>query len=127
MVISRMLDTYKSYILEDIVKNKIIAVIVVILVFSNMELVVAEQKKNLFFTWDDFVENFGDQMDSSEQLFLNMTKGGLNNNSILSFDFHFVSNNQKNIIALEAFLKNIIYIVLNRFLNEMTNCGNYRA
>jgi len=122
-----MLDTYKSYILEDIVKNKIIAVIVVILVFSNMELVVAEQKKNLFFTWDDFVENFGDQMDSSEQLFLNMTKGGLNNNSILSFDFHFVSNNQKNIIALEAFLKNIIYIVLNRFLNEMTNCGNYRA
>lgn len=84
-------------------KNKIAALL--IFLFLNSNIVMGAKMENSYFTWDDFVENFGSQMVSAEDVFLNMSKGGLKNNSILKFDFHFISNNRKNVEALKVFLQ----------------------
>jgi tetratricopeptide (TPR) repeat protein len=64
-----------------------------------------EQMNNSFFSWSNFVDNFGGQIVSAEEVFTNMIKGGLKENSLLKFDFHFISNDRKNIEALNVFLK----------------------
>jgi len=85
-------------------KNKI-ATLLIVLLFLNTNIVMGEKMENSYFTWDAFVTNFGGQMVSAEDVFSNMSKGGLKNNSILKFDFHFISNNRKNIEALKVFLQ----------------------
>jgi tetratricopeptide (TPR) repeat protein len=60
---------------------------------------------NSYFTWDDFVNNFAGQMVSAEDIYTNMVKGGLKEHSLLEFDFHFVSNERKNVEALGEFLQ----------------------
>ena len=85
-------------------KNKI-ATLLIVLLFLNTNIVMGEKMENSYFTWDAFVENFGREMVSAEDVFNNMTKGGLKNNSILKFDFHFLSSDRKNIESLKVFLQ----------------------
>ena len=86
-------------------KGKVAIILVVLLVILNTNLVRGKEMKNSFFRWDDFVDDFGGQMVSAEDVFINMTKGGLKENTLLKFDFHFISNDKKNIEALMEFLK----------------------
>jgi len=86
-------------------KNKIANLLMVLFVSLNTNIVMGEQMNNSFFSWSNFVDNFGGQMVSAEDVFTNMSKGGLKKNSLLKFDFHFISNDRKNIEALNVFLK----------------------
>ena len=86
-------------------KNKIAIILMLLLISLSTNLAKGDEMKNSFFTWDDFVDDFGRQMTSAEDVFTNMTKGGLKENSLLKFDFHFISNDRNNIEALHEFLK----------------------
>jgi hypothetical protein len=61
--------------------------------------------KNQFYTWDDFVNNFGKEMLSAEQVYNRMLKSGLKNFSLCNFDFHFQSDQKQNLERLSDFLK----------------------
>lgn len=86
-------------------KNKLNLVYVGLLMIVISTLAKGKSMENSFFTWDDFVEGFGSQMVSAQDVFSNMSKGGLKESSLLKFDFHFLSDNRKNLDALEAFVR----------------------
>lgn len=61
--------------------------------------------ENKYITWDDFVEGFGKEMVSAEDVFNSMAKSGLKSNTLTKMDFTFVSDKKENLIKLAAFLK----------------------
>ena len=65
------------------------------------------QKKmeNKFFTWDNFVDNFGKEMVSAEDVHNNMVKSGLKDNFLTKMDFTFISDKKENLIKLGEFIK----------------------
>lgn len=65
------------------------------------------QKKmeNKYFTWDNFVEGFGKEMVSAEDVFNSMVKNGLKDNTLTKMDFTFVSDKKENLIKLGEFIK----------------------
>lgn len=60
--------------------------------------------ENQFFTWDDFVNNFGKEMRLAEEIYMRMVKGGLKDGYLAKFDFYFVSNKKDNLERLKSFL-----------------------
>ncbi|TLU64373.1 hypothetical protein FE810_11740 [Thalassotalea litorea] len=60
--------------------------------------------ENTYFTWDKFANNYHDQALSADQVFNNMLEGGLQENSLLEFDFHFLSDSKEKLEALAQFL-----------------------
>jgi hypothetical protein len=71
-------------------KAKFIIVLITLLGFFSSTILLGKQMENTYYTWDDFVKNFGAQMESADNVFENMKNGGLQHNSILKFDVHFV-------------------------------------
>jgi len=65
------------------------------------------QKKmeNKYISWDNFVDGFGKEMVSAEDVFNNMVKSGLKNNTMTKMDFTFVSDKKENLIKLGEFIK----------------------
>jgi len=65
------------------------------------------QKKmeNKYISWDNFVGGFGKEMVSAEDVFNNMVKSGLKNNTMTKMDFTFVSDKKENLIKLGEFIK----------------------
>jgi tetratricopeptide (TPR) repeat protein len=65
------------------------------------------QKKmeNKFITWDDFVDGFGKEMVSAEDVFSNMAKSGLKDNCLTKMDFTFISDKKENLQKLGEFIK----------------------
>lgn len=65
------------------------------------------QKKmeNKFITWDEFVDGFGKEMVSAEDVFNNMAKSGLKNNCLTKMDFTFISDKKENLQRLAEFIK----------------------
>lgn len=65
------------------------------------------QKKmeNKYISWDNFVDGFGKEMVSAEDVFNNMVKSGLKNNTMTKMDFTFVSDKKENLIKLGDFIK----------------------
>lgn len=65
------------------------------------------QKKmeNKFITWDDFVDGFGKEMVSAEDVFNSMTKSGLKDNCLTKMDFTFISDKKENLEKLGEFIK----------------------
>ena len=61
--------------------------------------------ENTYFTWDDFANNFGKEMVSAEDVYDQMVKSGLVDNSIGNFDFHFISDKKENLEKLSQFIK----------------------
>ena len=61
--------------------------------------------ENTYFTWDDFVDNFGKEMVSAGDVYGQMVKSGLIDNSLGNFDFHFVSDKKENLEKLSLFIK----------------------
>lgn len=65
------------------------------------------QKKmeDKFITWDDFVDGFGKEMVSAEDVFSNMAKSGLKDNCLTKMDFTFISDKKENLQKLAEFIK----------------------
>ncbi|WP_437918733.1 tetratricopeptide repeat protein [Sphingobacterium sp. LRF_L2] len=63
------------------------------------------KKENKFITWDDFVDGFGKEMVSAEDVFNNMAENGLKENTMTKMDFTFVSDKKENLVKLGEFLK----------------------
>ncbi len=61
-----------------------------------------EQK---FFTWDNFVDGFGKEMVSTEEVFERMVKSGLKDNCLTKMDFTFISDKKENLQKLGEFIK----------------------
>lgn len=64
-----------------------------------------EKMDNKYITWDDFVDGFGKEMAVAEDVFNNMAKNGLKNNTMTKMDFTFISDKKENLIKLGEFLK----------------------
>lgn len=60
--------------------------------------------ENTYFTWDEFVSNFGKEMVSAEDVHGQMVKSGLIDHSLGNFDFHFVSDKKENLESLSQFI-----------------------
>jgi tetratricopeptide (TPR) repeat protein len=61
--------------------------------------------ENKFITWDNFVNGFGKEMVSAEDVFNNMVKSGLKDNCLTKMDFTFISDKKENLIKLGEFIK----------------------
>ena len=61
--------------------------------------------ENKYITWDNFVDGFGKEMVNAEDVFNNMVKSGLKDNTLTKMDFTFVSDNKENLIRLGEFIK----------------------
>jgi tetratricopeptide (TPR) repeat protein len=59
---------------------------------------------NQFFTWDDFVENYGAEMRIAGEVYEGLTENGLKENCLCKFDFTFVSNRKENLQRLAEVL-----------------------
>ena len=66
------------------------------------------QKKmeNNFITWDNFVDNFGKEMVSAEDVYIRMVKSGLKDYTLTNMDFTFTSNKKANLEKLGEFIRN---------------------
>lgn len=62
--------------------------------------------ENKFITWDNFVNGFGKEMVSAEDVFKNMVKSGLKDYCLTKMDFTFISDNKENLKRLGEFIKN---------------------
>jgi tetratricopeptide (TPR) repeat protein len=60
---------------------------------------------NKFITWDDFVDGFGKEMVSAEDVYNNMVKSGLKENCFTKMHFTFISDKKENLQKLGEFLK----------------------
>jgi tetratricopeptide (TPR) repeat protein len=60
---------------------------------------------NSFFTWDKFVENFGNEMRIAGEVFAGMAEKGLRDGCLCRFDFTFLSNRRENLERLKQFLQ----------------------
>lgn len=83
-------------------RNQILTLLILTISFiangqNNME--------NNFITWDNFVERFGKEMVSAQDVYNQMVKSGLEENSLAKFDFHFISNKKENLEQLQSFLQ----------------------
>jgi tetratricopeptide (TPR) repeat protein len=61
-------------------------------------------KSEKFITWEQFIQNFGSEMASSQDVFNNMKKSGVGDFSLAKFDFHFVSNEKNKLYQLKQFI-----------------------
>jgi len=61
--------------------------------------------ENTYFTWEDFTANYNAQIDSCDKLLNRITENGMKANSLLSFDFHFLSDEKQKVEALFEFIK----------------------
>lgn len=76
-----------------------------ILLLSTLTACGQKKMENKFITWNNFVEGFGKEMVSAEDVFNNMVKNGLKNNTLTKMDFTFVSDKKENLIRLGEFIK----------------------
>ena len=79
----------------------------IILFFIINSSIAFGQKKmeNTFFTWDNFVNGFGKEMVSAEDVHSNMVKSGLKDNCLTVMDFTFISDKKENLNRLGEFIK----------------------
>ncbi|MBF9255691.1 hypothetical protein I2I11_20505 [Pontibacter sp. 172403-2] len=77
------------------------------LIFLLITLTACGQNKmeNTFITWDNFVEGFGKEMVSAEDVYNNMAKSGLKDNFLTKMDFTFISDKKENLQKLGDFIR----------------------
>lgn len=91
-----------------------------ILLLSTLTACGQKKMENKFITWNNFVEGFGKEMVSAENVFNNMVKNGLKNNTLTKMDFTFVSDKKENLIRLGEFIKSHIRIQFKKLRNLKT-------
>ena len=83
-------------------RNKILTFLLLLTSLTACGQKKMEQK---FFTWDNFVDGFGKEMVSAEDVFNNMVKSGLKDNCLTKMDFTFISDKKENLQKLGEFIK----------------------
>jgi tetratricopeptide (TPR) repeat protein len=83
-------------------KNNILTLLLLLTTLTACGQKKMEQK---FFTWDNFVDGFGKEMVSAEDVFNNMVKSGLKDNCLTKMDFTFISDKKENLQKLGEFIK----------------------
>jgi tetratricopeptide (TPR) repeat protein len=63
------------------------------------------QMDDRFLTWDDFVKNFGRELQIAAEVHERMVAGGLQDNCLSKFDFVFVSNKKEKLEPLRDFIR----------------------
>jgi tetratricopeptide (TPR) repeat protein len=80
-------------------------ILTLILLLTTLTVCGQKKMENNFITWDNFNDGFGKEMVSAEEVFGNMVKSGLKDNSLTKMDFTFISNKKENLQKLGEFLK----------------------
>lgn len=83
-------------------KNNILTLLLLLITLTACGQKKMEQK---FFTWENFVDGFGKEMVSAEDVFNNMVKSGLKDNCLTKMDFTFISDKKENLQKLGEFIK----------------------
>jgi tetratricopeptide (TPR) repeat protein len=91
-------------LLHFMFKTKLFIVLFTLLALLSSTILLGKQMENTYYTWDDFVENFGGQMESADRVFENMTDAGLKPQSLLQFDVHFVTDTKQKIETLHQYI-----------------------
>lgn len=84
-------------------KSKIFTLLILLNIFTACGQNKMEQ--NRYFTWQDFTDRFGKEMVLAEDVFNNMSKNGLTDNSLTKMDFTFISDKKENLQKLAEFIK----------------------
>ena len=79
-------------------------IILLLLLLNTTQITFGQEMENNYFTWEDFVANFGKEMISAEDVYGQMLKSGLTDNSLGNFDFHFISDKKGNLEKLSQFI-----------------------
>ena len=74
-------------------RNKIL---IFLLLLTSLTACGQKKMEQKFFTWDNFVDGFGNEMVSAEDVFNNMVKSGLKDNCLTKMDFTFISDKKEN-------------------------------
>lgn len=80
-------------------------ILILILLLTTLTAFGQKNMQNKFITWDNFVDGFEEEIDIAEDVFSNMFKNGLKNNTLTKMDFTFVSDKKENLIKLREFIK----------------------
>jgi tetratricopeptide (TPR) repeat protein len=83
-------------------RNNLLTLLLLISSFSGFG---QNKMENKFITWDNFVDGFGREMVSAEDVFNTMVKSGLKYNTLTKMDFTFISDKKENLQKLSEFLK----------------------
>ncbi len=83
-------------------KNNILTLLILLTTITTFG---QKKMENKFITWDNFVEGFGREMVSAEDVFNNMVKSGLKDNCLTKMDFTFISDKKENLQKLGVFIK----------------------
>jgi tetratricopeptide (TPR) repeat protein len=82
-----------------------INILILVILINTLTSCGQKKMENRFITWDNFVDNFGKEMVSAEDVFNNMVKSGLKDNCLTKMDFTFISNNKDSLKKLGEFIK----------------------
>jgi tetratricopeptide (TPR) repeat protein len=80
---------------------------IITLIFFITTLTAFGQNKmeNKFITWDNFVDGFGKEIVTAEDVFNNMVKNGLKDYFLIEMDFTFISDKKEKLEKLGEFIK----------------------
>ena len=81
--------------------KKLLLFILTLSIFNSY----SQEMENTYFTWDDFVNNFGKEMVSAEDVYENMKKSELTDFAYTKLDFHFISDKKEKLEKLNEYLK----------------------
>lgn len=82
-----------------------INILILVILINTLTSCGQKKMENRFITWDNFVNNFGKEMVSAEDVHNNMVKSGLKDNCLTKMDFTFISNNKNSLKKLGEFIK----------------------
>jgi tetratricopeptide (TPR) repeat protein len=87
------------------VKSKIKTLFIQLFAVIFSQTINAQDMKDRYFTWDEFVDNFGKEMVSASDVYTNMKKNGLVDFAYTVLDFDFESDKESKLVDLGNFLK----------------------
>ncbi len=80
-------------------------ILTLLLLLATLTAFGQKEMEKRFFTWNSFVDGFGKEMVSSNDVFNRMVKSGLKDNCLTIMDFTFISDNKENLQKLGEFIK----------------------
>jgi len=78
--------------------------LLMLLMMFTISVTAQNKMDNIYFTWNDFTENFGKEMVSAEDVYASMVKNGLKENALIVMDFTFISDKKENLEKLSKFI-----------------------
>ncbi len=73
--------------------------------FFPTQIAFGQVATNQFFTWDGFVDNFGEEIASAESVYNRLVADGLQDKAFSNFTFVFHANEKANLLKLKEFIR----------------------